>query len=113
MARAAMAWLGVAALVPALAACSGAADTAEADGKAAETGEIREVDLDSPDISIADETPLDPAGAQASDDRARAAAVDPLATPLPEAPPPAAETAGAPGSPTSQSTSQSTPGEAR
>lgn len=91
--------LVMAAALPLVAACSDAKDAAAE--PETEAADVREVDLDAPDIAIADETPVDPAGAQASDDRARAA--DPLAGNWPEAPPPAPAAAA----------DSSTPGEAQ
>lgn len=104
MARLLPGMLVMAAALPWLAACADSGEKA-ADSEA-EAAELREAELDAPDIAIADETPVDPAGAQAADDRARAA--DPLAGNWPEAPPPAATDSSPSGS-----TPGSTPGEAR
>jgi hypothetical protein len=99
-----------------LAACGDTGDKAAPSEAGAE--DLREVDLSSPDVAIADETPLDPAGAQASDDPARGAMADPLAGTWPEAAPPAPEPAAAASAAggvaaTSNPTAPSTPGEAR
>ncbi|MCS6986884.1 MAG: hypothetical protein NZM40_05560 [Sphingomonadaceae bacterium] len=78
-----------------LAACGAgpeADDTTEPAEATAE--ELRESDLDMPDIAIADAVPDDPAGRLAADDPSGMGglAVDPLAGDYPEAPVPAGPT---------------------